>query len=267
MNCQKFEAMASELARGQMMEVDVRDEAMAHTASCSACATQLRDEEMLTRGLRSLASEMDMAEAPAGLETNLLNAFRQQQVVVPMPVRKDYRRYWLVAVAALILIVFSVVAVRIQRDAREVAPAQRAGAGGEKQEPKKEEPNQVFAQDNAPKKEELNPGVPQRKQRKQSGSRPDAVLAKATNVKNRNDSRDSNHAEVATEFMPLGYLNAEAVQDGGQIIRVELPRTALVKFGLPVNMDRSNERVKADLLVGIDGLAHAIRFVQDRRVQ
>ena len=52
------------------------------------------------------------------------------------------------------------------------------------------------------------------------------------------------------------------IQDGGQIVRVQLPRSALVNFGLPVNMDRYSEKVKADVLIGVDGLAHAIRFVQ-----
>ena len=74
----------------------------------------------------------------------------------------------------------------------------------------------------------------------------------------------ANHAEreIATDFIPLSYMNVVSLQDGGQIVRVELPRSALVKFGLPVNMDRYNERVKADVLLGVDGLAHAIRFVQ-----
>ena len=57
-------------------------------------------------------------------------------------------------------------------------------------------------------------------------------------------------------------MNAASLQDGGQIVRVELPRSALANFGLPVNMDRYNEKVKADVLFGVDGLAHAIRFVQ-----
>jgi hypothetical protein len=57
-------------------------------------------------------------------------------------------------------------------------------------------------------------------------------------------------------------MTAANLQDGGQIIRVELPRSALTKFGLPVNMDRYNEKVKADVLFGVDGMAHAIRFVQ-----
>jgi hypothetical protein len=72
----------------------------------------------------------------------------------------------------------------------------------------------------------------------------------------------ANHAEIATDFIPLGYMTAVNLQDGGQIVRVELPRSALANFGLPVNMDRYNEKVKADVLVGVDGLAHAIRFIQ-----
>jgi hypothetical protein len=57
-------------------------------------------------------------------------------------------------------------------------------------------------------------------------------------------------------------MNASSFQDGGQLVRVELPRSALAKFGIPVNMDRYNEKVKADVLFGADGLAQAIRFVQ-----
>ena len=74
----------------------------------------------------------------------------------------------------------------------------------------------------------------------------------------------ANHVtnEIATDFMPLGDFNAASLQDGGQIVRVRVQRTTLVRFGLPVNMDRFNENVKADVLVGSDGLAHAIRFVQ-----
>ena len=50
--------------------------------------------------------------------------------------------------------------------------------------------------------------------------------------------------------------------DGGHLVRVELPRSALVSFGLPVNFERAGGRVKADVLLGDDGIAHAIRFVR-----
>jgi len=68
--------------------------------------------------------------------------------------------------------------------------------------------------------------------------------------------------EVATGFLPVGYASPMAFQDGGQLVRVELPRSAMASFGLPVNLARANERVKADVLVGSDGQARAIRFVQ-----
>ena len=85
-----------------------------------------------------------------------------------------------------------------------------------------------------------------------------------SNSRRANSPQVANHVrnEIATDFIPLGYMNAAHFQDGGQIVRVELPRSALAKFGLPVNMDRFNEKVKADVLFGVDGMAHAIRFIQ-----
>jgi hypothetical protein len=73
---------------------------------------------------------------------------------------------------------------------------------------------------------------------------------------------NSSGNEIATDFFPVGYTSAMNLQDGGQVMRVELPRSTLAGFGLPVNMERINERVKADVLVGPDGQARAIRFVQ-----
>jgi hypothetical protein len=93
------------------------------------------------------------------------------------------------------------------------------------------------------------------------------VLQTRNSKANRAENTVANHAEVATDFMPLGYLNPALLQDGGQIVRVEVPRTTMASFGLPVNMDRYNERVKADVLLGVDGVPHAIRFVQDKRSQ
>jgi hypothetical protein len=68
--------------------------------------------------------------------------------------------------------------------------------------------------------------------------------------------------EIATDFFSVGDTSALSLADGGQLVRVELPRSALMRFGLPVNMDRASERVKADVLVGSDGIARAIRFVR-----
>ena len=69
-------------------------------------------------------------------------------------------------------------------------------------------------------------------------------------------------AEIATDFIPLMHGGRLAPGDAGHVIRVEVPRTALASFGLPVNADRAGGRVKADVLIGEDGMARAIRFVR-----
>ncbi|HYN85138.1 MAG TPA: hypothetical protein VER32_07800, partial [Pyrinomonadaceae bacterium] len=68
-------------------------------------------------------------------------------------------------------------------------------------------------------------------------------------------------AEITTDFIPLVDAG-HAPADSGHLVRVELPRSALARFGLPLNAERAGERVKADVLMGDDGIARAIRFVR-----
>jgi hypothetical protein len=260
MNCQKFETVANEVARGRMMEAELRSDALAHSADCESCASLFRDEEVLTQGLQSLSKEMISLEAPAAVEDRLISAFRQRQVVVPMPVARTYRRYWLTAVAALFLVVIGLVAFNWKTDPA-VAPSTPQQAVGPT-------PNQkeVIAKDEVqpqPKEEDFEVGPAPKPTRRPVLKN---LLAQSRTPRAKNSDQVSNHAEVATDFMPIGYMNAATFQDGGQIIRVEVPRSRLASFGLPVNMDRYNERVKADILISNDGMARAIRFVQDKRL-
>ena len=68
--------------------------------------------------------------------------------------------------------------------------------------------------------------------------------------------------EIATDFIPLVQGGRFGQADGGHLVRVELPRSAMVSFGLPVNFERAGGRVKAEVLLGDDGIARAIRFVR-----
>ena len=257
MNCQKFESIVSDLARNQIMEVDARKEALSHSSECDGCSARLRDEEMLTRGFRALVSEMSSLDAPSSVETRLRDAFREPRVVVPLRVSRNYRRYWLTAVAAMLLIVVGVLAMRWSR----TEPPAPQNAGVQPQEKKNNLDENTAVHNSTPEPQPLT--VAHKPKPKRRNTINPAVL-QARAVRPTSDNQ-SHHAEVATEFMPLGYLNARALQDGGQIVRIEVPRTTLASFGLPVNMERYNEKVKADILLGLDGRARAIRFVQDKR--
>jgi hypothetical protein len=248
MNCQRFENVVGELARGQMMEADVRAEALAHSDQCGHCLARLRDEERLTRGLQMLAADMETTFAPAELEGSLLEAFRSRNVVVPMTAKQSRSRYWLVAVAAALLVAMSVVAVWWRSDTPEQRVAEKPPV------PKAVEVTNGPSE-TAPKQEEYRAAVETVKPPKRTRH----------NVTRRTpETQMANHVtnEIATDFMPLGDMNPASLQDGGQIVRVKMRRSALVRFGFPVNMDRYNENVKADVLIGVDGLARAIRFVQ-----
>lgn len=73
---------------------------------------------------------------------------------------------------------------------------------------------------------------------------------------------DSGAEEIATDFIPLMQGSQFSQAEGVHLVRVELPRYALERFGLPVNAEAAGGRVKADVLLGDDGVARAIRFVR-----
>ena len=209
----------------------------------------MNDEEKLTRGLKALAAEMESHSAPDAVELKLRQAFRKQNVVVPFVAKRASSRYWVAAaIAAMLLIAVSVVAFRLLRrvDDRNIARQDQPQST-----PKNDSVSSPAPQEVAGVQEPLSPAPKSKHVRHVPARRPE-------------NTQLANHvtSEIATDFIPLSYVTAANLQDGGQIIRVELPRSALAKFGLPVNMDRYNEKVKADVLFGVDGMAHAIRFVQ-----
>jgi hypothetical protein len=65
--------------------------------------------------------------------------------------------------------------------------------------------------------------------------------------------------EIVTQFFPL--LDAAPPFERGELLRVTVPASTMRKVGLPVNEERLGDRVYADVLVGQEGLARAIRFV------
>ena len=68
--------------------------------------------------------------------------------------------------------------------------------------------------------------------------------------------------EEATEFFPLPFSAVPVA--GAHVVRMQVPRTALASFGVTA-FDPPDDRsgtVPADVVVGNDGLARAVRFVR-----
>ncbi len=70
--------------------------------------------------------------------------------------------------------------------------------------------------------------------------------------------------EATTEFFPLFYSSVPAGRT--HLLRLELPGDSLARFGLMSadGINRTSGTVLADVLVGEDGLARAVRFVRKR---
>lgn len=64
-------------------------------------------------------------------------------------------------------------------------------------------------------------------------------------------------------FYPVSYNgDLEESASGGRVIRVNMTRSALFAMGVNVPLENGSETVKADLLVGADGVTRAVRVVE-----
>lgn len=308
MNCQDFEAIINELARGALMDVRLRERAEGHRADCARCAARLADESELCRGLRALSAGSCAVEAPARVESALLAAFRQHHAgaarmgatesvsrAAAQPVAETatnvvpFKRWsWrgtfgtaatAAAAAAVILFVLlpplgSTPSTNERRDEPTTESVDNLNAGGA--------PVSSEVTGAGPRADVTSPGDAAATEKTDSQAAApvaEPVYRRAASTvaaydkasvrpeprapKARPASREAGRAEeIATDFIPLMNGGQFAPEDGGQLVRVELPRTALASFGLPVNPERAGERVKADVLMGEDGMARAIRFVR-----
>jgi hypothetical protein len=266
MNCHEFEELSRELAIARSKNLDLSLNALGHLDECSNCSQRLREEQSLSRCLTELAQQMKSLSAPSSVAERLLLAHRQRfSTPVRVSGRDDRRRVWLAVAAVVLLLVLGSIILRLRerpspivghlepkpqpatvRDAVET-PAPRVASDS----------SAALSDHDAPPEARANSFRHARRAGKRSVrlSQLPAVVAVAPVAA-------APESEVATRFIALSYGGPINPQDDGLLVRVELPRSAMLSLGWPVNMDRYAERVKADVLLGPDGLARAIRFVQ-----
>jgi hypothetical protein len=187
----------------------------------------------LEKLLAELRADNRGVEAPQHLELALRGAFRAQ---AGLHARGKWRR-WAPAAAAAILVLLGAAAWRMG-EPLPPSPALRLTVAPP-----------TPALQPAPLAETVQPLVAKRVKRTR---RPQMTPVKP----------EPQAPEVATDFMPLEDNLTLSPIESGHVLRVQLPRSAMVRFGLPVNPDRMMEPVKADVVFAQDGIARAIRFVK-----
>jgi hypothetical protein len=277
MNCQEFERAINDLAREPLMEATQRVNGLAHAEACARCAARLASEQSLTMGLRSLATSMQQAQAPERVETALLAAFRERDKVIQLrptaqPLTRAGRPYgrWATSIAAGLALLFAAfAATRLQQPPTQpqtVASARRSEPVKLARWPSAEAVSRT--QPEPQSAASMLPRGPQPSfQRVSNRTRNSMNLIERDGglVKNEpgvNTAQNALAGDIATDFIPLTYGGDLSALDSGRVVRVELPRTAMARFGLPVNAEHAAEPVKADVLLGDDGMAQAIRFIR-----
>lgn len=184
----------------------------------------MQSEEYIAAALRALAEQDAELEASLRVEDRVRKTFRRTHA------RRKWRNglTWSLALAASLVVVFLVG----MRDKQHPAPA-RAKEVATK-------PPQLAVVDSLPV--EVAP-----------------ALEPVRRVRQIAPKRNAQSREVVTEFFPL--LDVALPFERGELLRVTVPASTMRKVGLPVNENRLTERVYADVLVGNEGLARAIRFV------
>lgn len=72
-------------------------------------------------------------------------------------------------------------------------------------------------------------------------------------------SKNKIKTETKTDFIKLSYSSAT---DSGQIVRVKVPSSMMVSLGVTTESEQQSKLVNAEVVIGDDGMAQAIRFIK-----
>jgi hypothetical protein len=276
MKCQEFNQNLDALVFARLMDAATRDAAQRHTQECARCAGRLRGQRALSTALQ-ITAQAETEEAPARLKADLLAAFAQHHAapVVTAPAAavidlaqvrqaRMARRWWLAIAAALAVCVLLGLSAR--RWQNPVAPqvAQKP-ASSAPPAPQQETPT-VAQQPEAPTVVKASPSKTRQPlvstQRVAFKAAPRTVPPRpAPRPQPKSAATSQDPTELVTEYIALTYVAAPTAMESGQVVRIAMSRSSAIALGLPAHLEAREDTVKADVVLGDDGLARQIRFV------
>jgi hypothetical protein len=244
MKCHSLRDAIVEMARGEHAGPGTLAAIESHLEHCAACAALLERERRLSHGLRALSAAAPAAPSGA-LSRRLLDAFAERQLTQPAVARGASRmagNAWLRAVAAALVAAGGVLLW--------------SSASNKSESDKPRDASAAVAEIRTPEAIQPAPSV-------QSAA--DVRGGNATALASQQPRRSRQRALPAV-VRPVGFValpGAAGLPDfeSGEIVRIEIPLTSLPTYGIEILPDAQGSPVEADLLVGQDGQARAIRLV------
>ncbi len=256
MNCQQFDQIAVDLGRPGNANAVVQEDALDHAQSCPRCAARLSDELRLAEGLRALKAAAENEQAPARVEHGLLAVYRTRfDASRPATAGRGGSRnaawwVWGVAVAAMLLLALAA-AWRL----RPTSHGRSVELASSQQGAYKQAGNAAVARS----EETQAASAPLR----QIVSRPRRTTQLGAPRRRVRTPEQTAATGATTGFYPLPYGSGLGLDEGWALVRVQLRRSSLAVLGVPVDGGpAAGEMLTADVVVGQDGLARGIRFVE-----
>jgi hypothetical protein len=254
MNCSEFQHMSHELARDRV-EGREKIEALAHAEECSRCAEYLQEERRLSLRLGFLSQVMQAREAPAQLESALMAAFREQAAQasengsIPLHAGPRYwarQRFWAWGAGAAALAAILALVIGLESGNR--VPSQTSsGVASSTQGPKAETAPVTSAIVKQQDLKERQPVI-------RVSKRGHAVVQGARAARD-----EETTLADSSGFIPLVYCDELNCGTPGDVVRVELPASSLPIMGFAST--NVTGPIRADVVVGEDGVARAIHLV------
>jgi hypothetical protein len=197
------------------------------------------------------AESVEKIAASPDAYSSVLARIKQEKALNSADVsRKTMLGFGRLAVAACALVIVSFVSLSIiYRDGREVALDHKVELPV--QEPEIARPV-------------IPPGDIESEQPISRAKYSDTVIEKVSAKKpSPRRIRDAGDEPPLAEFVSLGLPGTpQHTADGGRVIRVELPAASLFAMGVNVPLENGSEMLKADLIVGPDGVTRAVKLVE-----
>jgi hypothetical protein len=243
MKCHTLRDAIVELARGGGAGAGTMAAVESHLEHCASCAALMTRERQLSQGLRALA-EATAGDAPSdALGRRLIETFAGR-LSVPPRARKVVTIGWMPAAAAAALMAATGAlwwGVGREPTTESLRAPQAATAAVQQPDPV---PAAGVALKSVTDNRRTNPEVGHRPRAARRRSVPTAPVVRATG------------------FVSLPGADGLPDFESGEIVRIEIPFASLPTYGLEILPEARGTPVKADLLVGQDGQARAIRLVQ-----
>lgn len=261
MNCREFKELLNELASDRLLDALARKRALVHAGGCESCARQLAAQRALSAGLVEFAELTGQELPPARLKQQLRAAVAERRaasVITAVPAtvlafrpaaKLNWQRQALAAAAAILLLFTVSTLLWQQSNGIEKTKLASGATPTPPATPDVPKPSQVAE----PPTTDLKPSE-QLAPRQVANRRPARRVRAAETV--------TDEQEIASEFVPLTLDTDERALANGTLVRLEVPRARLIAMGLPLRVEADRDTINAEVMMGDNGVAYAIRVVR-----